>query len=78
MYSVYSSQRNAPSQRWTDKHDEMAYTSRMPERRTEQFVIRLSPAEKKAIEDASWSAHMDMSTWARSILLREAEKQRKK
>jgi hypothetical protein len=50
----------------------------MPERRTEQFVIRLSPAEKKAIEDASWAAHMDMSTWARSILLREAEKQRKK
>lgn len=75
---MYSYQRNAPSQRWTDKDDEMAYTSGMPERRTEQFVIRLSPAEKKAIEDASWSAHMDMSTWARSILLREAEKQRKK
>jgi hypothetical protein len=42
-----------------------------------KFVIRLNPAEKKAIEDASWSAHMERSTWARSILLREAEKRRK-
>jgi hypothetical protein len=45
-----------------------------PETRDQRFVIRLSLAEKKRIEHAAWVDHRDMSSWARLVLLREADR----
>jgi uncharacterized protein (DUF1778 family) len=46
----------------------------MPESRTINLVVRVSPHEKKAIERAASLAHLDRSPWIRAVLLREAER----
>jgi len=44
------------------------------ENRDQPFVIRLTVSEKKRIDQAAWEAHLDMSTWARNLLLKEIDR----
>jgi hypothetical protein len=42
--------------------------------RTERFIMRLTREEKRLIEHTAWEDHLDMSTWARHLLLKEVER----
>ena len=50
------------------------FIARMPDKRSETLVIRVSAAEKRAIVRAAELDHYDVSPWARALLLREAER----
>ena len=41
--------------------------------RSENFIIRLSPAERRLIDEAAEEAYTRPSTYARGILLKELE-----
>jgi hypothetical protein len=41
--------------------------------KTEMLKIRLAPAEIGHLSDAATASHLDLTSWARSILLREAD-----
>ncbi|GMU21516.1 MAG: hypothetical protein AMXMBFR13_16090 [Phycisphaerae bacterium] len=44
------------------------------ERRANTLRIRLTPDERKSIDDAAKVNALEASTWARSVLIREAQK----
>ena len=44
------------------------------ERKTNILRICLTPSERQIVESAAQSERMDTSTWARAVILREAEK----
>jgi uncharacterized protein (DUF1778 family) len=47
---------------------------RMPEKRSQTIVIRVTTAEKRIITKAAELDHYDVSPWARALLLKEAER----
>lgn len=49
--------------------------SRKPtaEKRTENLQVKLSPTQKEAVVRAARRATLDLSVWARMVLLRETD-----
>jgi uncharacterized protein (DUF1778 family) len=58
----------------TSINDRRTFIARMPDKRAETLVIRVTAAEKRLISRAAELDHYDVSPWARALLLREAER----
>lgn len=46
----------------------------MPEAKTERLVIRISPADKKLIERVAAADDLEVSTWARRVIVQTARR----